>query len=905
MKDDVRRANLKALLSFDKMDLKVFALGIVLIIALELYYVISTPGTTIYVFLVNVFLSYVVLFVVASFYRYQRINTEDALLASEERFRDLFENANDIIQSIAPDGSLIYVNRAWRETLGYNEDEVHGLSLLDVIHPDSVDHCMDIFQRVMKGEKINHVEAVFLSKEGRRVTVEGSINCRFKDGTPLATQGIFRDITEHKRYEEKLEALHRHSDELAKAETLEEIKESTLNALKQTLGYDYLGFGVVEGNFIRFTQISGKSSISALPLDGPGITVRAVNTGETQLLSDTRRDPDYLSGRIDGEPESLSELDVPISVDDKVIAVINIESNRLNAFTDRDRRLLEVFAEHVASAVARLRHIKNLQASEERWRTLLEESMDAVCVNVGTELVYVNRRFVELLDYDDPSELVGRDITEFFPPEQRDQIRVRTLRRQQGGEEPMRYETKFLRKDGPPIDIETMLSVIDFGGETAVLGFIRDITERKRYEERLKALHVSVKELGISKSLDDVYDAIVKTLDQVLGFEFGGIARIDGEIIRYITLFGVNQLDEWTIPLEGPSVTGRVFRTGTAQLIPDVRLDPDYTAAVTDGSAPLMLSELAVPVIVDGVIEMVINIESTRLNAFTQQDQELLETLAQHVASSVTIIRNKEALQIYLEELERSNRELDDYTYVVSHDLKSPLRSITAFSSFLLEDYEDKLDETGQEYLRRIESASTRMDNFINDLLVLSRIGRKYTDEELVDFNELMETIKLDFSAQLEEAGAEIIVGELPRIGTQKVWTRQLFANLVGNGLKFNRSPNPRVEVSCEERLDDYLFSVTDNGIGIREGDEKRLFRLFQRLHNQDEFEGTGAGLAICKKIVEAFRGKMWVESQHGSGSTFYFTYPKEKIDKAKTKVSLTQMDDSVEVQVELPAPTE
>ena len=246
--------------------------------------------------------------------------------------------------------------------------------------------------------------------------------------------------------------------------------------------------------------------------------------------------------------------------------------------------------------------------------------------------------------------------------------------------------------------------------------------------------------------------------------------------------------------------------------------------------------------------------------------------------------RAEEDLQRSLEELERSNRELDDYTYVVSHDLRSPLRTITAFGGFLLEDYQDKLDEGGQEYLRRIINAAKRMDRLAEDLLVLSRVGRKDMELDVVELNKLMEIIKLDFELQMKERGAEILVGELPKVRTQRVWMRQLLTNLVGNGLKFNRSSKPRVEVGCEEREHDYLFSVRDNGIGIEERFQERIFKIFQRLHTQEEYPGTGAGLAICKKIVETFGGKIWVESRPGKGSTFYFTYPKEGIDETEEK---------------------
>ena len=183
------------------------------------------------------------------------------------------------------------------------------------------------------------------------------------------------------------------------------------------------------------------------------------------------------------------------------------------------------------------------------------------------------------------------------------------------------------------------------------------------------------------------------------------------------------------------------------------------------------------------------------------------------------------------------------------------------------------------------------MDQFIQDLLVLSRIGRKETEIETVDLKILVETLSRDFEVQREETGIEIIVGELPIIRTQMVWIKQLFANLIGNGLKFNKSSAPRVEVGCETREGDYLFSVKDNGIGIKKEDQGKLFKLFQRLQHEKEYEGTGAGLAICKKIVESLGGEIWVESRHGYGSTFYFTVPEESTSDIQVEESSYEVD--------------
>jgi len=237
--------------------------------------------------------------------------------------------------------------------------------------------------------------------------------------------------------------------------------------------------------------------------------------------------------------------------------------------------------------------------------------------------------------------------------------------------------------------------------------------------------------------------------------------------------------------------------------------------------------------------------------------------------------RAEEEFGRYVKELERANQDLDDFAVTVSHDLKAPLHTIQAFSMLLMEDYADALDETGRGYLSKVRKAAGRMSTLIEDLLKLSRVGRKFTELESVDLNALLEEIKADLKARIEERSGEVVVEKLPGIFTQRVWMRELLTNLIDNGLKFNKSDNPKVEISCDASEESYTFKVKDNGIGIEEKYQAKIFNLFERLYSQSEYEGTGAGLAICKKVVEELGGTIRVESKSGEGSTFFFTIPK------------------------------
>jgi two-component system sensor kinase FixL len=254
--------------------------------------------------------------------------------------------------------------------------------------------------------------------------------------------------------------------------------------------------------------------------------------------------------------------------------------------------------------------------------------------------------------------------------------------------------------------------------------------------------------------------------------------------------------------------------------------------------------------------------------------------------NDITWRKNAEtALQRSMGELEQTNKELNDFTHIVSHDLKAPLMTIESFSSFLLEDYGDRLGDAGQDYLSRVMTASQRMVALIDGLLTLSRVGRKHTGYTEVDVGRLVGEVLEDLGGQLDASGAVVTVGEMPVVVAQAVWMKQLLGNLVGNAIKFNESKPPRVEVGYRDAGDHHLFTVTDNGIGIPESQRHLLFRVFSRVPTEKHYPGTGAGLSICRKIVESMGGEIGVEGKEGFGSTFWFTLPKGRVPEGAAEV--------------------
>ena len=230
----------------------------------------------------------------------------------------------------------------------------------------------------------------------------------------------------------------------------------------------------------------------------------------------------------------------------------------------------------------------------------------------------------------------------------------------------------------------------------------------------------------------------------------------------------------------------------------------------------------------------------------------------------------------YSRQLEQKNRELEQFVYVASHDLQEPLLTVTNFINLFKEEYGDALDDNALTYLKYINQSSERMKDLIRGLLEYARLGRKSDQLQTVDCNMVMEDVCSDLFASIQKHNAAVNYKGLPVITGDKTQIRQLFQNLVSNALKFSKSGvDPLVRFSAVETDEGWKFSVQDNGIGMESRYLEKIFIIFQRLNTRSEFEGNGIGLAQCKKIVELHRGKIWVESEPGEGSIFWFTLNK------------------------------
>jgi len=799
----------------------------------------------------------------------ERKRVEKELTDSEDRLRRFMESATEAFAIFDSELNILDVNDAALGHSGRIKEEVIGRNLKAVIPYVDESGRYDQYLEVIKtGEPLFISEASSGPQTGDRYLSISAF--KVQEGLGLITT----DITETKRFEARLEALHRHATDLASIESVEEIAEATLRVIESVFGFRWSDFNVVKDDSLVPLLIHDEAlrSNMVMPLDGPGIIVRAYRTRESQLIHDTRLDEDYVIGRDEGGEEWLSELAVPVKMGDMVAAVINVEDRALGAFTSDDRKLLEVLAEQVASAMDRLERMDVLRSSEEKFRTLLEESRDAVFVLDNERYLYVNQYAAELLGFSDPGELIGRDAFEFIAPEDKENVRETTLRRQMGGDVPSRYEFSLIDKEGKRIPVEVNVSLIEYEGKPVSLAINRVISERKRYEETLVGLLNHAERLSRCGSLEDVYGLTVEAMEKTLGFDRVDILMVEGENLVQVAAHE-NLPTGLVLPLDGKGVTVRAVRERSSFMVNDVNVNEDYVY-VTDPETgrpvegyKVSLSELVAPILIQGNAVGVLNVESPRLNAFSEQDRTLLEMLAIHVASAIDRLGKVSELERLVEEKTRELLESERMGTVgrvasmVGHDLRGPLQTIKN-SLYIMRKSSD-----GNELIETIDAAVDYAAEILEDLRFSTlEVTPMKHPTDLADFlkravaeNSIPD--KIEVKTQIDDS--------LEKVPLDPTQFRRVLDNMIRNAVEA-MSEGGKLKITAKREDNHVLLRISDTGVGIPDDETENLFKPLYTTKTG----GMGMGLAYCKRAIEAHGGEISVESTEGEGSRFTVKLP-------------------------------
>lgn len=631
----------------------------------------------------------------------ERKKAELALKESEEKFRNLFEHSPVGKSMTGIDGTL-HVNKSFCKILGYSEEELMAKNWKDISHPDDIPKTNDIVKSLIEGKSESaRFEKRYLHKNGKIIFTDITTYLqRDNSGKPQFFITTVSDITERIRLERErfrlLDVIDKSSNEIYIFDSESLIFEYVNRGALVNIGYSIEEMRVM-------TPVDIKPFISE---EGFREMIKPLLSFEKQVLV------------FETFHRRKNGTDYPVEV---FLQIYNDEGKKL---------LFAIINDITTRRVAE----QEIQESEEKYRTLIEVSMDAIFINNNNKINYINRAGLILFGAEKPEQIVGKSPYDIFHPDYHNIIRERINDMLTLNTPASLIEEKIIRLDGTVVDVEVAATPFMFRNEMQIQIILRDISERKRTEAEIKELNEDLEK----KVLQRTY------------------------------------------------------------------------------------------------------------------------------------------------QLDSANKELEAFSYSVSHDLRAPLRAVHSYTRILTEDYKNVLDDEGKRICEIIESSATHMGQLIDDLLSFSRIGRSEINTSKIDMTKIVNTVLNEITSSDDRIHINIKVDKLPSAYCDPAAMKQVIINLISNAIKYSsKKEESLISVGCKQITGVQTYFVKDNGVGFDMKYSNKLFGVFQRLHSTKEFEGNGVGLAIVQRIIHRHGGKVWAEGEVGKGATFFFTLPdKDKRQK-------------------------
>jgi PAS domain S-box-containing protein len=759
----------------------------------------------------------------------------------------------------------LFVNESWARIHGYSSDEVQQLpSILPFLHPDEHDRMLGYMQIRLAGDDVpSSYEYRGVHRDGTTIWLENHVRRIEWNGEPAVLATIV-DVTDRKRTQFAL----RESEELFRSGFEHGpmglfFVDKSLKILRANRAFVKL-IGYSETELVGMTT-------SALTIEEPLVNgfAEATSTADTTLdnFDDFTTRKQYR--RKDG-----AVLWVRVSAH----WILNSENEPQYRMT-----LVEDITERVEGRIA-------LEVSERRFRNLVEGSIQGILVHRHDRPMFVNDAWCQIMGYTSDEVLAAESTLNFIAPVDRDRLvsfRANRLGESETGDSPARYEYQGQRKDGSLVWLENSVRVVEWDGETAIQSTILDCTERKLREKELETFNEEL-EARVARRTSEL-----KTTNQLLEEEVTERKRMAAELSHSQALY--ESLVE-TIPLcvarknlDGEFVfVNRALRHLFGKSLEEIVGRTDYDFSPSDLADKYQQDDRRV--IETG--EQLDFVETIELGEQTRHIHTLktpihdangtiygTQLIFWDITDQVVADQGRQKAQ---EELEVTNRDLRMLLYVISHDLKEPLRAIQSFAMLVNQRAAEQLDERSQDFLTRVVDSSNRMHQLLDDVLMLSRAQRTVDPTAKVDLEVVVRDVLIQLDARVEETAAQIeIESPLPIIHGDRRWLTQALQNLLVNALKFTvegRAPQISVVSYRNEGLPG--LAIADRGPGVEEKHAERFFDLFQRAVSR-KIEGTGAGLAIVRQVAERHGGKAFVLAREGGGSRFVITFGSEFVDQS------------------------
>jgi PAS domain S-box-containing protein len=778
---------------------------------------------------------------------------ESELTRTDSQLQGVFENIVDAYVIMDLSGDILKMNSAAVKLLEF-ESEQQDDNLMNMVFPEDYEVVTKSFKSLIKDGSITNFEIKIKTKQNKIKLVHINASIIYDKGIPVAAQGIVRDITKSKEDELVVQLINNIAQSiLGKLDIYEiafEITDKIANYLDSNDCVIYLYHE--ESHTLEQIAAYGEKLdkhnrlVNKIILkEGEGVVGHVAKTGIAEIVNNTNQDSRYVVDII----ERKSEITVPIKIGNKVIGVIDSENENENFFTQKHLEMLNNIASLVAlqlkSAVDlrdRQQAEEELKESEERLSTLILNLDSGVLLeDENRKIVLTNKRFCDFFEIPvSPEQLIGQDCSSsaeeskwlFENPEKfvKTIDSILTKREVVLGEELTMVSGKIYERDYIPIFRNG-----DYKGH---LWKYRDVTLRRKYRKSIEAQRqkyrsiITNMNLGLLEvNINDEILMVNQSFEEMSGYTASDLlGKVASDIFTIDT-------DKEIIQKENLERQKGHFNS--------------YELKVKNKRGELRHW-------------LISGAPNYNLNG------EVIGSIGIHL--DITDLKSLQLQkEILLKDLEKRNDELNEYAHVVSHDLKSPLRSINALIAWLKEDNKDRFDAVSLQNFALIESTLEKMEQLISNILNYSSLDAESTEREVVDLNEVLSDLE-----QILFIPDHINLKTkkpLPTLQGDKTKLQQLFQNLIGNAIKFCDKEEGLIEVDFEDTETHYQFYVKDNGIGIEKQYHEKIFKIFNYLNKSKD--SSGIGLSIVKKIVDLHEGEIWIDSELNKGTTFYFTLKK------------------------------
>ena len=828
----------------------------------------------------------------------------------DRQLRSLTGALRESIVAYDLDLKLQFVNPAFTAVTGYGTEELRERNFIDYVHPDDHAGVTGEREKLARGGAPVDQEYRIIRKDGLERWVSSTWQVMRDDaGQPIGYVGTELDITEKKRGQGRL----RDDAELFQAvmEVQQAVAAAGLDSgtVMRVIAERGMALTGAAGAVVEMVQGEDLIPRVAVGVDAPVHKLRgslsgtAVRLGEMQRTDDATTDPRIDRGILERD-HMRSIVAVPLKAEGRVLGVLKVVAPEPSSFRDRDARALELLGGMMGSAVSHAsafegrqsrleERTRALQESEQRFKHLVDAAQEGIwVVDDRGVTTYANQRMADLLGHSH-GELTGRPIFEFAEPAARSE--VQRLVAPAAGEPRAPRDVRFRRRDGGELwgTVATNPIVGRDGEFVGTVAMVSDITERKRAEdrlrrtaERLRALHELDQAVLAADSPADVGAAALSHLRALVPCHRCSVVLYDfraGEAEVVAGFTGGNAIASARIPLSefSPAAT---LRRGAVRQVNDITALVERPPVIERIAAEGVRALLSVPLLVEGEAIGELNIGSVAVGGLTPEHREIALEVATPLATAIQQARLRAEVARHTVELERrveertselreANAELEAFSYSVSHDLRAPIRHLGGFAQLLLEEHGTDLSERARHYAERIKAGAREMAALVDDLLNLARVARQDLVRRRTDLASLVADLRTEFAPETEKRGIEWQIDPLPAVNADPALMRVAVGNLLSNAVKFT---GPRehatIHVYPVQSEGQTGLAVADNGVGFGMAHADRLFGVFERLHRPEEFEGTGVGLAIVRRIVQKHGGRVWAEAEPGQGATFFLT---------------------------------